>query len=105
MIDVRESGSGGGGGGRGRGFDGEGGGGGGEREGQVGGEEHVVGLDGGADEEAGEGDGGKAEAAGKVLVDEGLWFWRGEVSRWNLEVRERECEGWGETYVGVVVFC
>ena len=44
----------------------------------MGGEEHVVGLDGGADEEAGEWDGGEADALGQVRV----------------------CE-----YVGIVVFC
>ena len=69
--DVVDVGEGGGGGGRG-GLDGEGGGWGGERGGHVGGEKHVVGLERGADEEAGERDDGEAEAAGEVLVGEGL---------------------------------
>jgi hypothetical protein len=38
----------------------------------VGGEEHVIGLDCCADEEAGEGDDGKPEALCEVLVGEGL---------------------------------
>ena len=35
-------------------------------------DEHVVSLDGGADEEAAEGEDGKSKAAGEVLIDEGL---------------------------------
>ena len=67
------------------GFDGEAGSGRWERQGKISSDEHVVGLDGGADEEAGEGDGGEAEATGEVLVHEGL-FWRGG--------RELVCEAW-----------
>lgn len=37
-------------------------------------EEHVVGLDGGADEEAGEGDDGEAETFDEVLVDKCLFI-------------------------------
>ena len=40
----------------------------------MGSEEHVVGLDGGADEEAGEGDDGETEALDEVLVDKCLLF-------------------------------
>ena len=69
---MLESGGGGGGSGGGRRVDGEGGGGGGERRGHMGCEEHVVGLYGGADEEAGEGDDGEAEPAGEVLICESL---------------------------------
>ena len=44
----------------------------------------MVGLDGGADEEAGEGDDGEAETAGEVWVGEGLEV--GELEGW--------CERW-----------
>lgn len=54
------------------GFDGEGGGGGGCGRGDVGREEHVVGLHGGADKEAGERDDWEAETFDEVLVEEGL---------------------------------
>ncbi len=57
VVDVLQGGGGGGRGGGG-GLDGEGAGGGGDGEGHVRGEEHVVGLDGGADEEARERDDG-----------------------------------------------
>ena len=46
---------------------------GGDRGGLDGREEHVVGLDGGADEEAGERDEWETEAAGEVLIREGLF--------------------------------
>ena len=75
LVDVLECRGGDGGcGGRGVFFHREGFGGGGEWDGHVGCEEHVVGLDGGADEEAGQWDCGEAEAAGEVLVGESLLF-------------------------------
>ena len=76
LVDVLEGCGSDGGGGCGEGgpffFDGKGCSGRGEREGHVGSEEHMIGLDGGADEEAGKGDGRETKAARKILPRESL---------------------------------
>lgn len=72
VVDVGEGGGSGGGAGRGGFLDRQAGRRAGDGEGHVRGEEHVVGLDGGADEEAGEGEDRQAQALGEVLVREGV---------------------------------